>query len=147
MSTWPLQYGNSPAQNSLLHGTFWITLMTCMYGTRWTREWDSSSAPECSRTGLEEEEFQRGFFLFKCGIPMWSCYQCELKTLGNNMVIFISWDTFTFLIFLKSPLKLWVSFRKCLVIFLYIFNDCHGQYHENYEQCNTNISWGVRNFD
>lgn len=45
------------------------------------------------------------FFKFNCGIPMWSCYQCELKTLGNNMVIFISWDTFTFLISFKKPFK------------------------------------------
>lgn len=140
MSTWPLQYGNSPAQNSLLHGTFWNTLMTCMHGTRWIREWDSSSAPECSRTG-PEEEFHRGFFFnLIVGSPCGAVISANWKRQVTIWWFLYRGTPLLFLFLLKSPLKLWVSFRKCLVIFLYIFNHCHCQYHENYEQCNTNIS-------
>lgn len=120
-STWPLQYGNLPPST----------------------EPESETVPQHQNVAElnQKKKNSTEIFSFNCGIPMWSCYQCKLKTLGYNMGIFISWGTFTFLIFKKkSPLKLWVSFRNCLVIFLYIFNHCHCHNRENYKQCNTNIS-------
>lgn len=113
MSTWPLQYGNSPPCTELATAWHILEHINDMYvwdemnprvrqflSTRMQQNWTRRRIP------------QRFFFKFNCGIPMWSCYQCELKTLGNNMVIFISWDTFTFLVSFKKAFKTLSFFQK-----------------------------------
>lgn len=126
-STWPLQYGNSPPST----------------------EPESETVPQHQNVAELDQKKNSTEVLFYLivGSPCGAIISANWKRQVTIWWFLYRGTPLLFWFLLKSPLKLWVSFRKCLVIFLYIFNHCHCQYHENYEQCNTNISWGVRNFD